>query len=190
LLLCLAAAFFWARSYFTGDYAVVGHWDIGPTSATDRCLYVDTYEGGVALTARVQRDQYGADEGERIMRQAKSRWGFEFGSHRAVNAAANWLVHKGFWRRIGFALYRLDGGPNRYANVTVTVVDRRLCVPYWSLVLLFMAAPAPRLARMIRTRRRQARAAAGLCAACGYDLRASTGRCPECGAPAPVASTQ
>jgi cytohesin len=32
-----------------------------------------------------------------------------------------------------------------------------------------------------RRKRTQRRAAAGLCSICGYDLRASTGRCPECG---------
>ena len=34
----------------------------------------------------------------------------------------------------------------------------------------------------IRRRRRAARAEAGLCPACGYDLRATPGQCPECGA--------
>lgn len=33
-----------------------------------------------------------------------------------------------------------------------------------------------------RRRKRRARAAGGLCPACGYDLRATPGRCPECGA--------
>jgi hypothetical protein len=36
-------------------------------------------------------------------------------------------------------------------------------------------------ARLAKRRRRVVRARAGLCARCGYDLRASEERCPECG---------
>ncbi len=42
----------------------------------------------------------------------------------------------------------------------------------------------------IRLRRKLiARVGAGCCIRCGYDLRASAGRCPECGAVQPVAVT-
>ena len=43
---------------------------------------------------------------------------------------------------------------------------------------LFAVLPALRLSCVLRDRRRGRH---GLCPACGYDLRASPGRCPECG---------
>ena len=54
-------------------------------------------------------------------------------------------------------------------------------VPDWVVVLLTAPAPAAWAARWYRRRRRRS---AGLCASCGYDLRATPGRCPECGASA------
>lgn len=53
--------------------------------------------------------------------------------------------------------------------------------PYWILLPATGALPIARLLLSGR-RRRAARAAAGLCVICGYDLRATPGRCPECGA--------
>ena len=49
-------------------------------------------------------------------------------------------------------------------------------IPHWQLVVLTAAAPVVRLVRSLRRPR-------GLCRSCGYDLRASPDRCPECGTP-------
>jgi 4-amino-4-deoxy-L-arabinose transferase-like glycosyltransferase len=58
-----------------------------------------------------------------------------------------------------------------------------LGVSHWFLALLLAILPARALSRMIgRWRRERLRRRAGLCAACGYDLRATPARCPECGA--------
>ncbi|MCX5659123.1 MAG: hypothetical protein NTW19_05290 [Planctomycetota bacterium] len=51
----------------------------------------------------------------------------------------------------------------------------------WLLLLLLSIAP---IARFIAHRRDLARI--GLCESCGYDLRASIDRCPECGEPIPA----
>jgi hypothetical protein len=54
--------------------------------------------------------------------------------------------------------------------------------PYWKLALIAIALPVGRLGRWRRaaTQRRLA-ARRGLCRTCGYDLRATPDRCPECG---------
>ena len=59
--------------------------------------------------------------------------------------------------------------------------------PAWLPVLLLSILPGVQSVRLLRrglTARRRGRA--GLCPSCGYDLRASPGRCPECGAAAPA----
>ena len=57
----------------------------------------------------------------------------------------------------------------------------RAQVPYWVLIPAFLGAGLPAVRASVATRRRVRRLAAGCCPFCGYDLRATTGRCPECG---------
>ena len=54
-----------------------------------------------------------------------------------------------------------------------------LTVPYWLIVTLFLLLPLAWLGGVARRRYRRRHQ---LCAACGYDLRSSPERCPECGA--------
>lgn len=61
-----------------------------------------------------------------------------------------------------------------------------LKVPYWLLMIVTGVAARPWLRAAWREHLIGRRASLGQCLACGYDLRASPDRCPECGSPIPV----
>jgi len=57
-----------------------------------------------------------------------------------------------------------------------------LIFPYWLVAIIFGVPVALSLLGQYRQRRRRRWARLGCCSACGYDLRATPDRCPECGA--------
>lgn len=81
-------------------------------------------------------------------------------------------------RRIGFGL-AIDPKPEQ--RVDVCNVPFAIAFPYWFLCLLSMPLPLAWTMRLRNRRRVARRAASGLCVGCGYDLRATPDRCPECG---------
>jgi len=58
-----------------------------------------------------------------------------------------------------------------------------LAAPCWFVIVLAMLPPTRQIVRWRRA------PGPGHCANCGYDLRASTDRCPECGTPIPAGAT-
>jgi hypothetical protein len=63
---------------------------------------------------------------------------------------------------------------------TAAIVSRNLYVPLWQLAVPPVVLLVLWAGHVARVRRRRD---TGCCASCGYDLRASPERCPECGRP-------
>jgi hypothetical protein len=79
------------------------------------------------------------------------------------------------WSWFGF---ELTAGPYTDGFSVWRVVA--VAIPCWFAVVVLAAWPGHCLILMTRERWRKR---SGLCAGCGYDLRASKERCPECGTP-------
>jgi hypothetical protein len=82
--------------------------------------------------------------------------------------------------RFGFAYRNQVSGFRETTGLrqTRTFIDSQLSIPLWLPTILLALPPAGWLLDRRRRHRQQVR---GLCPSCGYDLRATPDRCPECG---------
>ena len=80
------------------------------------------------------------------------------------------------WKTLGFHFVKTPSSyPRRFVSVSI---------PYWFIMLTCAAVPAIWVYRWYKRRNSNPFA----CQHCGYDLRASAGQCPECGAENPGVS--
>jgi hypothetical protein len=89
------------------------------------------------------------------------------------------------WKTLGFHVssrsYRqTNPDPRPGLQYTVEGSITEMLIPYWFPTLLLAVLPTFWVGLRAR-RRRKRRIAMGLCRTCGYDLRESKERCPECG---------
>jgi len=83
---------------------------------------------------------------------------------------AIWFDGHGFWA-------------DEYVDWQAGYINRECFVrfPWWVVNLAMAIIVTPGFVLIWRERRRRWRIGRGLCVECGYDLRASPQRCPECG---------
>jgi hypothetical protein len=105
----------------------------------------------------------------------------------------------------GGSAIKFDGEPTGFAGFNYHRYDIRLAAPdgtrlpgtygtqrrFWvaqGWLLLLSLATALLCRRLWVNRRKREQAPSHLCRNCGYDLRATPDRCPECGTPSPTAA--
>ena len=171
LLICLATVVLWVRSYRLADFIGYSHNDPPGPRAVDWALHATSAGGRVAFIQL--RDVY--TDPVQISSQARerypSRWYRWDDRSVPVRRAGN-----GFPTILG-AGFRA----RRNVHPNYTNMYRAIVLPHAALVALTALAPAWWFVAARRRRLRTTRRNAGLCVKCGYDLRATPDRCPECG---------
>lgn len=182
LVLCVGTCVLWVRSYWIEDVIFLHRhrWSSGPVG-TSNTWYTDDSESagmfwdrGVLVFGSLRRRDTSMDPGAMTAnpegvgllishRPADGRWpGILADFGRGFIVRGMWLPSSGLDRRLHVGL------------------------PCWAAALSAGILPATRLAVLLRRRRQHRSAGASLCPACGYDLRATPHRCPECGAVLPA----
>ena len=162
LFACLALTALWARSYRTAQFL---GW-------SDRYSFV-----GVLSMQGLLRFEYATYPADKL--------GWSYVTDPTPRGASPGLWGEiaardrdGRLRGLGIAWSRVD------YNFDGQRVRRSLYLPHWLFAAAAAVAPANRLRRALRSRRRRA---PGLCAVCGYNLTGNvSGVCPECGSSLPA----
>jgi hypothetical protein len=161
LLLCVAVCVLWVRSYCVSDqFRWVERKDDGAFTTYDRNILLGR---GVVIY------------GERMLASGDPTYAGRWERQLKATGMVPYVrsgPYNSFWNRRGTLGFIVERSYRR---------ELRTAVPFWFIALCFAlpALPAFRsITRKVRNRRRHREVT---CLSCGYDLRASPERCPECG---------
>jgi hypothetical protein len=170
LFLCAAAVGLWVRSYWRTDSIVIGMpgeverpGDHGPLSLT---VGVVSSRGAIVLTRVEDETRLRMDV---PIPPSPTFWISAYDSPRPWRVERGWQTHR--WEGYAgfFSGSEYDSGSGGSSEM------QYFALPYWCPVLILTLLASPMLTRFRRRDR------PGLCPTCGYDLRATPDRCPECG---------
>ena len=163
LLLLVAAAVLWG--WTSGTYRNVRFSRVvaGTPSAAWECFDLSAHCGAIRIGRMVIWNYRGASPGP----------GWKVETSGSPRSTVAWVSHT-------FAGF---GATDKTWDATATVRRRtqELVVPLWAVIALCAVLPALAARRLYRQTLCDRRRRHGRCPHCGYDLRASPERCPECG---------
>ena len=172
-VLCLATCVLWVRSYQVSDRLYSSHWWLRGLVSNESAWWLLTGRGGVGIGHRVQAASESPSQIAAftpLVNHPEYSWKRE--------SPATPLYPKegmGIIQQLGFR-YEDDPVPAVFSGVSGYY--REWDVPLWLVALLFAAVP---VCQLLTARKRKRSIGKGRCAKCGYDLRATPDRCPECG---------
>ena len=165
LLLCVAVCVLWARSHFVVDQVNVQSY-AGGVGQADRRDWDLLVEFGVL---RCQWSDWRSDA------PGQTRW--RWTTSTARQGRWRWSDNS-VWQRWGFH-YSIN--TTLIARHRGKVSEGKLYSPVWLPAGVLAVMPSLWFRRTYVRYWRKRRLGRCLCPACGYDLRASPERCPECG---------
>ena len=186
ILFGVATVALWTRGYWLWDGVFVAlRWPAlsqirnlpiyldGPTLFTSKHLTgtgVQLINGsGFVYLAVFYSDDSFPHQNTQLMTVIPPHWRYRPGAaDRTIFGSPSWNPH-------GFRLYAVGAGTSPGG---VIFVRYSCCASDWALLVIFAILPGWRTySRLLRPRRK-----IGSCQSCGYDMRATPQRCPECGA--------
>ena len=170
LVLFVATCVMWVRSHLVFDHCRWSRAEHDPTQPGQvGFIDIETARGRTGVHVQIGATLVGAQGGWRHESKPLES------SPPITVGSVGWFAGEGIYRvhvdRFGFAYYRYD-------ETQFNFHDFNVIVPIWFLAAITAALPTLAVRQASRRARRRS---GNLCAKCGYDLRATPDRCPECG---------
>lgn len=180
LVLCAALLVLWVRSYCFWDH--VGYTGAATNKGQYAGGYISSGSGALELTVWVREDPEAKEQAASGVEWSSGGTTEKVSVHRSRHESYMKSIGAkgtlGFWLSARMVSPNAGRSPNPGSKAPLPLQPTWIIsVPYWFLVLLTGFLPALWFYRWWR------RPPAGHCSVCGYDLRASKERCPECGTP-------
>ncbi|HEY7115987.1 MAG TPA: hypothetical protein VH475_05355 [Tepidisphaeraceae bacterium] len=182
LMLCVATIVLWVRSQWSSDELGYRYATVWKDQPAHREVVCQAFQGsirvGTILDAFASKSSADAAQTGRDLR---IRMGLTY-ANGAAEELDPWDGGLGRWgfywhRPSGRAYGTLSFRDDAVAYKLTRYYGRAFALPWWFLTVALLVLPARALWRWARTLGRPSTA----CSVCGYDLRATPDRCPECG---------